>query len=303
MPLPRAAALRDLPVTVNWTAKGVVTGIKDQGQCGSCWAFSATGSMEGAWAITRGKLYSMSEQQLVDCSGSYGNQGCEGGWMDWAFKYVIANGIEQETSYQYVAWDQKCRYNKSAVVASIIGYYNTPQKNETALAYYVATVGPISVAIDASHNGFQFYEGGIYYQAFCSQNQLDHGVLVVGYGVYGKHNDQYWIVKNSWGYDWGMNGYIWMAKNNTNMCGIASAASFPVVANATTSSTASMHSSPATLGPSGPTITSSSGTQRDDLRRFGSSATTGGSSQLEDDWAMPQERRGTGGSSYRRRRN
>jgi cathepsin L len=214
-----------LPTSFDWRTKGAVTGIKDQGQCGSCWSFSTTGSTEGCHFISGKSLVGLSEQNLVDCSGSYGNEGCNGGLMTQAMEYIIENGgIDTESSYPYTAEDGTCAYNKANSGATLKAYKNVQQGSESDLQNSV-NMGPTSVAIDASQSSFQFYTSGVYSDPNCSTSQLDHGVLAVGWGVEG--GQAYWIVKNSWGTSWGANGYILMARNDNNMCGIATMATLP----------------------------------------------------------------------------
>jgi C1A family cysteine protease len=221
-----------LPTSVDWVAAGAVTPVKNQGQCGSCWSFSTTGSVEGAWFIKHGQLISLSEQQLVDCSSAYGNMGCNGGLMDNAFQYIIANhGICSEADYPYISAggaNETC--HSCTPVATLASYVDVTPKNETALMVAVAQQ-PVSVAVEADGLDWQFYFGGVVKDA-CGTN-LDHGVLVVGYGTDATAGD-FWKVKNSWGPDWGEQGYIRLGRGASfapnGECGILLSASYPIVA-------------------------------------------------------------------------
>ncbi|GAB1298281.1 Cathepsin L-like 3 [Apodemus speciosus] len=220
--------LGDVPKSVDWRQHGYVTPVKDQGACGSCWAFSAVGSIVGQMFKKTGRLVPLSEQNLVDCSWSHGNNGCNGGLPDLAFQYVKDNGgLDTSVSYPYEALNTTCRYNPRNSAANVRGFVSI-QSSEAALMKAVATIGPVSAGIDTKHHSFQFYKGGMYYEQECNSTNLDHAVLVVGYG---EESDgrKYWLVKNSWGQHWGMNGYIKMAKDRNNNCGIATYASYPIV--------------------------------------------------------------------------
>jgi C1A family cysteine protease len=215
------------PDTVDWCKKNAVTPIKNQGQCGSCWAFSTTGSIEGAFAIKTGTLKSFSEQELVDCSQPEGNMGCNGGLMDYGFEYAEEEGLCLEDDYSYEAFQDTCRKSSCSKNVQVKNFVDV-KPCEVALKHAVAGQ-PVSVAIEADQPGFQFYSSGVF-TAECG-TALDHGVLVVGYGTL--DNTLYWKVKNSWGASWGMNGYIFMerteTKESTGKCGIAMQPSYPIV--------------------------------------------------------------------------
>ncbi|XP_058227483.1 vignain-like [Rhododendron vialii] len=217
-----------VPPSVDWRKKGAVTAVKDQGQCGSCWAFSTVVAVEGINQIKTKKLVSLSEQELVDCDTKE-NQGCNGGLMELAFEFVKQRGgLAREDDYPYNAADGSCDASKAnSPAVSIDGHEVVPVNNEDALLKAAANQ-PISVAIDAGGSDFQFYSEGVYSGA-CG-TELDHGVAIVGYGTT-VDGTKYWIVKNSWGAEWGEKGYIRMergisAKEGT--CGIAMEASYPI---------------------------------------------------------------------------
>ncbi|XP_030013938.1 cathepsin K-like [Sphaeramia orbicularis] len=219
--------VHNIPKSVDYRKKGMVTPVKNQGSCGSCWAFSSAGALEGQLAKQTGQLLDLSPQNLVDCVTE--NDGCGGGYMTNAFRYVQTNGgIDSEDAYPYVGQDQPCRYNSSGMAAQCKGYKEVPVGNERALAVALYKVGPVSVGIDATLPSFQFYQKGVYYDPSCNPDDINHAVLAVGYGVTVK-GKKYWIVKNSWSESWGNQGYILMARNRGNLCGIANLASYPIM--------------------------------------------------------------------------
>ena len=218
-----------LPSSIDWRSKAV-TEVKNQGQCGSCWSFSSTGAMEGAHAVATGDLIELSEQQLMDCSWTYGDFGCNGGLMDNAFVYAIENGMCLESDVPYLAYDQRCSNMPSCEPVATFSYcFDVTSNNQQDLMLAVADQ-PVSVAIEADTKVFQFYKSGIIDSSDCGTS-LDHGVLVVGYGT--DSGQKYWIVKNSWGSDWGEDGYVRIERSESSddagICGIAMQPSFIVV--------------------------------------------------------------------------
>ncbi|KAK9879512.1 hypothetical protein WA026_006582 [Henosepilachna vigintioctopunctata] len=213
------------PDSVDWRNKGVVTPVKDQQACGACWAFSTTGSLEGQYALKTGELVSLSEQNLVDCSKNNYNVGCNGGFTTSAFEYVKIHGINSEEDYPYENSEGKCRADDQKTITKIVDYVHIPVGNEKALVEAITTIGPVSVAVDASDD-FGFYANGIF-DGNCTTTELNHEILAVGFGS--ENGKQFYIVKNSWGNSWGEQGYIRLPRNSNNKCGVTTDSSFPII--------------------------------------------------------------------------
>ncbi|OWY93366.1 Papain-like cysteine protease C1 [Phytophthora megakarya] len=225
--------VEDLPDTWDWRDHENVTPVKNQGQCGSCWAFSAVAAMESAYALSTGKLESFSEQELVDCTLGGIDTCNHGGEMSEGYEEIInhhGGKIDREEDYEYTAESKGvCNAEDDKAIGHFTSYANVTSGDETALQAAIATKGVQAVAIDASSFTFQLYHHGVYNWPLCGNapDALDHGVAAAGYGVYKKTD--YWLVKNSWGASWGMKGYIMMSRNKKNQCGISTDASYPIM--------------------------------------------------------------------------
>ncbi len=220
---------KDYPTYVDWRQKGVVTPVKNQGHCGSCWTFSTTGAMESHWAIKTGNLISLSEQQLVDCGGLTGGQGCSGGLPSSAFEYIrLVGGLEAEEDYPYLAQNSTCKFDKNKARVFTSGSYNITEGDESEIVDAVVNQGPVSIAYQVVAD-FRLDKNGVYNSTNCKSGPMDvnHAVLVVGYGTT-KEGLDYWIVKNSWSNEFGMEGYFWISRGK-NMCGVATCAAYPVM--------------------------------------------------------------------------
>eukprot|EP01018_Ginkgo_biloba_P007975 Gb_11210 [translate_table: standard] len=218
-----------LPEKKDWRETGIVTPVKNQGHCGSCWTFSTTGALEAAYAQATGKTVSLSEQQLVDCAGAFNNFGCNGGLPSQAFEYIKYNGgLDTEESYPYMGKDGVCKYDSNNIGARVADSVNITLGAEDELKHAVGLVRPVSVAFQVISD-FRFYNGGIFTSTVCGQSPMDvnHAVLAVGYGV-SEEGTPYWTIKNSWGASWGVDGYFKMEMGK-NMCGVATCASYPIV--------------------------------------------------------------------------
>lgn len=218
-----------LPAEKDWRKEGIVSEVKDQGHCGSCWTFSTTGALESAYAQAFGKNISLSEQQLVDCAGAFNNFGCNGGLPSQAFEYIKYNGgLETEEAYPYTGQNGLCKFTSENVAVQVLGSVNITLGAEDELKHAVAFARPVSVAFEVVDD-FRLYKKGVYTSTTCGNTPMDvnHAVLAVGYGI--EDGVPYWLIKNSWGGEWGDHGYFKMEMGK-NMCGVATCSSYPVVA-------------------------------------------------------------------------
>jgi C1A family cysteine protease len=220
------------PASIDWRTNGAVTSVKDQGQCGSCWTFSATGAVEGAWAVSKGQLIDLSEEQLVECATGmqYGSHGCSGGQMEGAFKYVIEHGQCALSAYPYTSGNGQSGSCQSCQPVAHVSSCSDVKPNDQISLKAAVAQQPVAIAISADTKLFQSYSSGVITSSSC-YTSLDHGVLIVGYGT--ENGIDYWNVKNSWGISWGIGGYVKIAKssstNDAGICGIAMDPSFPSV--------------------------------------------------------------------------
>lgn len=216
------------PESIDWREKNIVTHVKDQGNCGSCWAFSTIAAQECQHTLKKKETLILSEQYLVDCIATC--SGCDGGNAVCSYDYIkehYDNLFQLDSDYPYTAVPGSCKFDKSKGVAPITGYVWCEHEDESDMKEKVGTLGPASVGIDASGPDFRLYSTGVYYNPQCALWTSNHLVTVVGYGS--EDGKDYWIVKNSWGESWGEKGYIKMSRNRNNNCGIATMALIPQV--------------------------------------------------------------------------
>ena len=222
-PLPSNDAAT-LPEGIDYTELGLAGDVQDQGRCGSCWAFSVAGACSGAHAKASGTYVELSAQQFMDCWASGTGFGCAGGDTVPAAAYAVRKGVMPVADYPYAAATGRCQYANASVAARFASYAQLTPGSERALAEALVAHGPLSVALNASPAAFQFYGGGILKDRTCTPQALNHAAVLVGY------TRAYWIVKNSWGTDWGLDGFVRIARNSNNMCGIATYATVVVAA-------------------------------------------------------------------------
>lgn len=219
-----------IPDAFDWREKGGVTPVKFQGlECGACWSFAVTGAIEGHYFAKTGKLVPLSEQNLIDCGGDpYGSTGCDGGFQDYGFDYVLENhGIAKAEEYPFVEKTEQCHYTDPLKGATISGYSVIEAGNEKKMKEVIATKGPLACSVNAAPDSFQLYKSGIYKDTECNGEDVNHSILVVGYGV--ENGEDYWIIKNSWTDKWGEKGFMKLPRNSNSFCGIANECSFPVI--------------------------------------------------------------------------
>ncbi|KAL5274435.1 hypothetical protein ACFFRR_000897 [Megaselia abdita] len=220
-----------IPDSFDWREKGAVTAVKSQGlesDCGACWAFAVTGAIEGHIAAKTGELTPLSEQNLVDCSKEQGNDGCDGGFPFNGFQYVVENkGIAAGVRYPYTTTEGECVYSEEKKAAEIKDFVVIPPGDENEMKRVIATKGPIACSVHAELDSFILYKSGIYDDQECNDGELDHSILVVGYGT--QNGTDYWIIKNSWSEVWGEKGYMKLPRNKNSFCHIAEECSFPIV--------------------------------------------------------------------------
>eukprot|EP00330_Aristerostoma_sp_ATCC50986_P009313 CAMPEP_0114586108 /NCGR_PEP_ID=MMETSP0125-20121206/9430_1 /TAXON_ID=485358 ORGANISM="Aristerostoma sp., Strain ATCC 50986" /NCGR_SAMPLE_ID=MMETSP0125 /ASSEMBLY_ACC=CAM_ASM_000245 /LENGTH=344 /DNA_ID=CAMNT_0001781413 /DNA_START=38 /DNA_END=1072 /DNA_ORIENTATION=- len=232
-PLENTLDPKALPTVFDWRLLGVVSPVKNQGNCGSCWTFSTTGAVESHWAIYKiNAPRNLSEMQLVDCAQDFNNNGCDGGLPSQAFEYIkYNNGIDLESAYPYhPKQNPTCNFTKENIGAYVPqGSFNISAGDEASIATYLVSNGPVSIAFEVTKD-FMSYDSGVYVGKTCKSDaqSVNHAVLVVGYGIDRESNKNYWIVKNSWGATWGQDGYFFIERGS-NMCGLAECASWPIV--------------------------------------------------------------------------
>jgi len=205
---------------IDWRKKNAVSSVKNQGSCGSCWAFSTVGALEGLYAINKGSILEFSEQELVDCTRSYGNEGCQGGWMSWAFEYIREKGISTRKEYPYEGRNGPCRKKSNSF--QIKGCINVTKDDSDSLLEAL-NINPVSICVRANNREFMYYRRGII-KTGCGtpKAELDHGITLVGADFEG--SDAFWIAKNSWGSGWGESGYVRIKRDTgkgQGICGIA----------------------------------------------------------------------------------
>lgn len=233
--LPAATFSNDnLPESFDWREKGGVTAAGFQGvDCGSCWSFSTTGALEGHLFRRTGVLVPLSQQNLMDCADDYGNMGCDGGFQEYGFEYIRDHGITLANKYPYEQSEMQCRQNETAgaypreSIIKIRDYARIDPGDEQKMKQVIATLGPLACSMNAGPISFEQYEGGIYEDEECNQDEVNHSVVVVGYGT--ENGRDYWIIKNSYSQNWGESGFMRLRRNADNFCGIASECSYPIL--------------------------------------------------------------------------